>query len=87
MFVSYNMDNFSLLDYQLVIICSSKDEEKSHMLSKLHVYRRDYTIPSDVTKYQQYLQLHFVTKEDFEYQTKGSVMASQEDHERCLCLF
>ena len=74
----------SSLDYRLVIICSNKDEEKSHMISKLHMYRRHYIVPPDASKYQQYLRHHFITKKDHDHQAKVAVMASQVDQERCL---
>ena len=48
------------------------------------MYRRHYYVPSDVTKYQQYLRQHFVMKEDPDHQTLTPVMAAQVDHERCV---
>lgn len=67
-----------------MIICSSQDEEKSHIISKLHMYRRQY-VPFQVTGYQQYLHQHFVSEGVHDYQTVASspqVMASEVDRER-----
>lgn len=69
-----------------MIICSNKDEEKFHIISKLHMYRRHYDVPSDVAEYQQYLQQHFVMNENPDHQTKTPVMAAQVDYERCVSI-
>ena len=50
--------HFSTSDYHLVIICSSEDEQKSHILSKLHVFRRTFAMQS-VSKCAEYLSDHF----------------------------
>ena len=70
-----------------MVICSNQDEEKSHIISKLHLYRRPYTVPSEITKYQQYLQQHFVSEGDHDHQTRAdshSMVASGVDRERCV---
>jgi hypothetical protein len=53
--------------YSLVIICSSLDEDKSLIISKLHLYRRPYGVP-DTDKCRQYLEKHFVKKDLPSYQ-------------------
>ena len=47
------------LDYRLVIICSNEEEEKSHFISKLHLYRRPFIPKSDIQEYKKYLAIHF----------------------------
>ena len=46
-------------DYRLVIICSSEDEEKSHIIAKLHLHRRPYTSLLPDTSCAEYLRNHF----------------------------
>lgn len=46
-------------DYKIVIICSSEEEEKSHLISKLHFYRRPYPAMLPDTKFAEYLMGHF----------------------------
>ena len=73
------------IDYRLVIICSSQDEEKCHIISKLHPYRRSYGVPRDMNMYKRYLQKHFVFDKGPAQQTKGTGtlnVASAVDRER-----
>ena len=68
--------------YRLVIICSNQDKKKSHIISKLDLYHRSYVVPSQITKYQQYLRQHFIK---LDRQTRAGhlpVMALGVDHER-----
>ena len=51
-----------------MIICSSQDEEKSPIISKLHLYRRPYGLSTDPTKYKEYLEKHFVNEAQPSYQ-------------------
>ncbi|CAI8017205.1 E3 ubiquitin-protein ligase rnf213-alpha [Geodia barretti] len=55
-------------EFSLVIICSSQDEEKSPIISKLHLYRRPYGLSTDPTKYKEYLEKHFVNEAQPSYQ-------------------
>ena len=64
-----------------MVVCSNQKEEKSHIISKLHLYRRPYTVPSQITKYQQYLQQHFMATGEPQLQTKA-VLALEVDCER-----
>ena len=54
--------------YSLVIICSGLNEEKSTVISKLHLYRRPYGVSPDPTKYRKYLENHFVSEHQPSYQ-------------------
>ena len=46
-------------DYRLVIICSNEEEEKSHIISKLHSCRRPFAQKLDTYQCQHYLKAHF----------------------------
>ena len=50
---------FISVPYQLVIICSSDDEEKSHIISKLHNDRRPYMAHPELQIYRDYLKWHY----------------------------
>ena len=52
-------------EYNLVIVCSSCEEDKSPMISKLHLYRRPYVASTDPAKY---LGRHFIDEEQPLYQ-------------------
>ena len=70
-----------------MVICSNHEEEKSHIISKLHLYRRHYAISYQSSKYRQYLKQHFVAEEEPDRQTRASqlpVVASEVDCERCV---
>lgn len=54
--------------YSLVIVCSSHDEEKCPLISKLHAYRRPYVVPKDIGKYKEYIEKHFINKDQPSYQ-------------------
>ena len=47
-------------EYRLVIICSLEDEERAHVVSKLHQYRREYPPLPPTTELASYLQKHFL---------------------------
>ena len=51
-----------------MIICSSQDEEKSPIISKLHLYRRPYPVPTELAEYKVYLEKHFVDEAQPSYQ-------------------
>ena len=59
---------FLVAGYSLVIICSSQNEEKSPIISKLHLYRRQYGVSPDTTKYRNYLLKQFVKENQPSYQ-------------------
>jgi hypothetical protein len=46
-------------DYRLVVICSNKDEQTSSVISKLQLFRRQYTAFANTQKFQDYLKFHF----------------------------
>ena len=77
-------------DYRLVVICSSYEEDKSPIISKLHQYRRPYGVSTDISKYRVYLKSHFVDGGQPLYQQLQSagrvshIPASVVDHEGCV---
>ena len=68
-----------------MIICSSQDEEKTPIISKLHLHRRPFVVSPNVSKYRAYLRKHFVDEHQPQYQQLqqaiGSVPASVVDNE------
>ena len=50
------------LDYKLVIICSDEDLDKSHMISKLQLFKRQLETFHSDNDYCSYLKSHFVQK-------------------------
>ena len=55
------MGIFLYIGYRVVIICSLEDEERAHVVSKLHQYRREYPpLPSN-TEIAAYLNKHFIS--------------------------
>jgi len=46
----------------VVVICSLEEEERAHVVSKLHQYRREYPPLSYTAEITSYLKKHFVTK-------------------------
>ena len=46
--------------YRVVVICSLEDEERVHVVSKLHQYRREYPPLPPSTEIAAYLKKHFV---------------------------
>ena len=46
---------FFLIDYRLVIISSNEEEEKSHFISKLHLYKRPFLSRSNIAEIRDYL--------------------------------
>ena len=43
-----------------MVICSLEDEERAHVVSKLHQYRREYPPLPPTTQIAHYLKNHFV---------------------------
>lgn len=74
------------IDYQLVIICSSEGEGKSHIISHLHSYQREWNLPSEEDKMhlKQFLRQH-VTQQvssKFTFQDTTIVNASVVDQDK-----
>jgi hypothetical protein len=69
----------------LVIICSNEEEEKSHIISKLHSCRRPFAQKLDTDQCQGYLKAHFTGQVESlsSYSSQMQpVMASAVDHEQ-----
>ena len=47
-----------------MIVCSKEDEEKSHIISKLHLYRRPVVPKLVDSECMEYLKSHFVQQPD-----------------------
>ena len=65
-----------ITEYRLVIVCSKEYEDKSQMITRLHLYRRPDVPKVDETDCMKYLLSHFKTKDD-----KSCEMASMADPE------
>jgi len=51
------------LDYRVAIICSLEDEERAHVISKLHQYRREYPPLPSTAQIASYLKQHLINKD------------------------
>ena len=52
-----------VIGYRVAIICSFEDEERAHIVSKLHQYRREYpSLPTDA-EIALYLKRHFINED------------------------
>ena len=49
-----------VIGYRVVVICSLEDEERAHVVSKLHQYRREYSPLPPSTEIANFLKRHFV---------------------------
>ena len=73
-----------------MVICSSHEEDKSPIISKLHQYRRPYGVSTDISKYRAYLKCHFMDDDHPSYQQLQNtervshIPASVVDHEGCV---
>ena len=67
-----------------MIICSNEDEEKSHIVSKLQLSRKQYTTFTDTSKFQRYLRSHFThaVETDSQQQYSAAMAASVVDCEK-----
>ena len=69
-----------------MIICSNEEEEKSHFISKLYQFRRQYVPSFDEQNYKDYLAEHFTNKnhdmDDLIFQADSCMAASSVDHEQ-----
>ena len=73
-----------LLEYRIVIICSNEDEEKSFLISKLHLYKRQFVPQTDIQEFKNYLTIHF-TKQSNKSMTlrhEAETLASVVDQEK-----
>ena len=52
---------FLSTEYRVVVVCSLEDEERAHVVSKLHQYHREYRPLPPTTEIAAYLNAHFVT--------------------------
>ena len=50
---------FLIIGYRLIIICCEGPYERSHIVSKLHLYHQQYMSVYSETKYADYLMQHF----------------------------
>ena len=65
-----------------MIICSNEDEEKSYIISKLQLFRKQCTAFADATKFQHYLKSHFTVETETQKQHGVVMAASIVDHEK-----
>ena len=65
-----------------MIICSNEEEEKSHFISKLHLFRRPFVPKSDLQEYQKYLAIHFTNQADDMATQYTGYSASSVDREQ-----
>ena len=59
-----------------MIICSSQDEEKTPIISKLSLHRRPYVVSSDISKYRTYLRTHFIDEKQPSHQQLQEAIGS-----------
>ena len=71
-----------LSDYRIVIICSSEEEGKSHVISKLQLFRRPYSAMQPNTSFASYLLRHFIRWPEALYQKGRAVVASVVDPDK-----
>ena len=50
-------------EYRIVIICSSEDEDRAHVVSKFHQYRREYPPLPPTDEIASYLKMHFINQD------------------------
>ena len=53
------MHSCLFLGYKLVIVCSNEDQEKSHIIAKLQMYKRTCSKVLSKDTFSQYLMNHF----------------------------
>ena len=46
----------------MVVVCSLEDEERAHVISKLHQYRREYPPIPSATHIASYLKVQFIAE-------------------------
>ena len=68
-----------------MIVCSGEDKEKSHIISKLHLYRRPVVPKLVDSECREYLKSHFIHHPDMvcsEQVVAGDVKASVVDPDK-----
>lgn len=69
-----------LTGYRLVIVCSNENEEQSHIINKLHRYRRQFAEPANDEQMRLYLKSHLTDK------ALNDFAASVVDHEKYIMI-
>ena len=67
--------------YRLVVICSKEDEQKSRIISRLHLHKRPVEPMLSESQGRKYLKGHFVLVNNLE--TTPSFASATE---RCACI-
>ena len=65
-----------------MIICSNKEEQTSSIISKLQLFRRQYSVFADTPKLQSYLKFHFTREIQNSHQQCGAGVAASVDCEQ-----
>ena len=81
-------------EYKLVVVCSSEDQDKSHMVSKLQIYHRLYAGSlKPIHDFQEYLKTQFISWPEHAHKRAlgRKVVASVVDLEKlaalpCVCV-
>jgi hypothetical protein len=77
-----------LTGYRLVIISSNEEEEMSHFISKLHLYRRPFFSRNGLSEFRSYLASKLTKHvEEMEYSAVPSIPASVVDSQRYVIMF
>lgn len=76
------MDALYFVEYRLVIVCSNEEEEMSHFISKLHLFRRPFIPRSDPKDYRNYLIAKFTQHSRDFGQSTTVIPASLVDYEK-----
>ena len=63
-------------DYRLVVICSKEDEDKSHIISRLHTFRRPVVPKLDERGCREYLKAHFTVPTDVEGSSQAATQCA-----------
>ena len=71
-------------EYRLVIVSSNEEEEMSHFISKLHLYRRPFIPLNDLNEFKHYLASK-LTRQVQECEV-AVTSASVIDHEKYICI-
>ena len=66
-----------MVECKIVIVCSSEDEDKSHMVSKLQLFKRQLSTFYSDAQYSQYLKYHFIQRT-----VANRTLASDVDNEK-----
>ena len=70
-----------------MIVSSNEEEEMSHFISKLHLYRRPFILRNDLNEYKHYLASKLTRQvQECEDQQVAVTSASVVDHEKYVYL-